>query len=65
MNYRMEFGDDVMLILDAENNGHDAMAVNPDKPWDAIDLLTKWGRRYELDACDALRELRRYLKDSR
>lgn len=61
MNYRIEFADDLMMVLDDENNGHDAFEVEADRPWDAVEALAEWGREYSLDACQALKELRAYL----
>jgi hypothetical protein len=63
MNYRTGFDDDLMMVLDDENNGHDAFEVDPNEPWDAVETLAEWGREYSLDACQALKELRAYLRD--
>jgi hypothetical protein len=63
MNYRIEFDDDLMMVLDDENNGHDAFEVDADRPWDAVETLAEWGREYSLDACNALRELRIHLRE--
>ncbi len=65
MNYRIEFEDNLMMLLDDENNGHDAFVVGPDQAWDAVEALAEWGRQYALDSVDALGELRRYLKACR
>jgi hypothetical protein len=65
MNYRIEMVEELMTVADDDGNGHNAFEVDPDKPWDAIEALAKFGREYSLDACRALGELRRYLKDCR
>lgn len=63
MNYRIDFDDDLMMVLDDENNGHDAFEVDPERPWDAVETLAEWGRKYARDACEALEDLRAYLRD--
>lgn len=63
MNYRIEFVNELMTVADADGNGYDAFEVDPDEPWDAVEALVEWGREYSLDAVQALRELRAYLKD--
>jgi len=63
MNYRIEFVDGLMTVMDADGNGYDAFEVDPNKPWDAVVALASFGREYSLDACRALRELRAYLQD--
>lgn len=65
MNYRIEMVEELMTVADDDGNGHDAFEVDPDEPWNAVEALAKFGRQYSLDACAALRELRRYLKDCR
>jgi hypothetical protein len=63
MKYRIEFVEELMTIADEDGNGYDAFEVDPEQPWDAIEALAKFGREYALDACQALRELRAYLRD--
>jgi len=63
MNYRIEFVNELMTVADADGYGHDAFEVDPEQPWDAVETLAEWGREYSLDACQALRELRTYLRD--
>lgn len=65
MQYRLEFTDDLMTVLDDDGNGHDAFAVEPDRPWDAVEALAEWGRQYDLDPVEALGALRRHLKHCR
>ncbi len=65
MDYHIEFTDDLMTVLDEAANGRDAHVVDPDRAWDAVETLVRWGREYELDAVDALGELRRHLKACR
>jgi hypothetical protein len=63
MKYHIEFVEELMTIADEDGNGHDAFEVDPDEPWDAVEALAEFGRQYSLDACQALRELRAYLRD--
>ncbi len=65
MPYRIEFVDDLMTIADENGNGFDAIEVDPQRPWDAVETLTEWGREYDVDPCQALRELRRHLRACR
>lgn len=65
MNYRIEICDDLLMVLDQENNGHEAYEVDPDQPWDAARALLECAGQYDLDPVAALGELRRYLKDCR
>jgi len=65
MDYHIEFTDDLMTVLDEDGNGRDAHVVDPSRPWDAVEALVRWGREYDLDAVDALRELRQHLKACR
>ena len=54
-----------MTVAEDDGNGHDAFEVDSDEPWDAVEALAKFGRKYSLDAIESLRVLRRYLKDCR
>ena len=63
MNYRIEFVNELMTIADENGDGHDAFEVDPHEPWDAVEALAEFGREYSLDVCQALRELRAYLRD--
>jgi hypothetical protein len=63
MIYRIEFVNELMTIADADGNGYDAFEVDPEQPWDAVEALAEWGRKYSLSACHALRELRAYLRE--
>lgn len=63
MNYRIEFLEELMTVADADGNGYDAFEVDPSEPWDAVEALVEFGREYSLDVCQALKELRAYLKD--
>ncbi len=65
MNYRIEMVEELMTVADDDGNGHDAHEVDPDCPWDAVEVLAKWGREYSLDAIESIGILRRYLKDCR
>ena len=65
MDYHIEFVDDLMTIIDEDGNGRDAFVVDPDSPWDAVEVAGSLGTRIRLDAVDALGELRRHLKDCR
>lgn len=65
MKRRIEFDDHLMMVLDEENNGHDAFVVESDQAWDAVEALAEWGRQYEFDPVEALGELRRYMKACR
>lgn len=65
MNYRIEFVEELMTVVDDDGNGYDAFEVDSDEPWDAVEALAKFGRTYTLDACQALRALRTYLKACR
>ncbi len=61
MDYEIELVDDLMTLIDADGNGCDALVVDPARPWDAVETLVHWGREYDLNAIDALHELRQHL----
>jgi hypothetical protein len=63
MKHYIEFVNELMTVADADGNGYDAFEVDADEPWDAVETLAEWGREYSLDACQALKELRAYLRD--
>ncbi len=65
MDYEIEFADDLMTLVDEDGHGRDAVVVDPARPWDAVETLVRWGREYDLNAIDALGELRRHLKACR
>jgi hypothetical protein len=65
MPYRIEFVDDLMTITDDNGDGFDAFEVDPQQPWDAVETLAEWGREYDVDPGQALRELRRHLRACR
>lgn len=62
MKYRIEFVEELMTVADDDGNGHDAFEVDPEQPWEAVAALAEFGRTYALDACQALKTLRTYLK---
>jgi hypothetical protein len=65
VTYHIQFVDDLMTIVGDDGDGFDACEVDPQRPWDAVETLAKWGREYDLDAVGALGELRRHVKNCR
>lgn len=65
MTYHIDFLDELMTIVSDEGESFDAFEVDPQCPWNAVETLAKWGRKYQLDEVDALRALRRHLKECR
>ena len=64
MKYRIEFVDELMIVVDDQDGlSHDAFEVDANEPWDAVEALAEFGREYSLDACQALKKLRAYLRD--
>lgn len=63
MDYEIEFIDDLMTVVDEQGYGQDAYEVDGERPWDAVEKLAAWGRQYDLDACQSLKELRTHLKE--
>jgi hypothetical protein len=62
MTYRIEFVDDLMTVMDADGNRHDACAVDPRQPREAVDALAHWASPYKLDVFPALLTLQAYLR---
>lgn len=60
MNYRVEFEDDFMHVLDDDNHGHDAFVIDPAQPAAARAALAKWITEYDVDP-DAIDELEQWL----
>jgi len=61
MTYRIEFVDDLMTVVDADGNGHDAFVVDPKQPLDGLETITDWTRRYDFNIFHALLKLRAHL----
>jgi hypothetical protein len=60
MNYRIEFADGLMMLLDEDGNGHDACEIDVARPTAAHDALAGWIRNFDVDP-DAIDELEQYL----
>ncbi len=60
--YRIEFADDLMMVLDQDNNGHDAQVVAPGREavYAAKMKINEWKTQYPtIDTVRAKRELNR------
>lgn len=62
MRYRIEFSDDLMMVLDEDNYGHDAHEVAPGREavYAAKMKINEWKTKYPtVDTVKAKRELNR------
>lgn len=60
--YRIEFADDLMMVVDQDNNGHDAHVVRPghDGVYEAKMKINEWKTRYPtIDTVKSKREVNR------
>ena len=58
MQYRIEFADDLMMVMDDENHGHDAHVVSPDGRAEAERKIDEWAGTFKFDVARAKRGLR-------
>ncbi len=56
--FDLDFDDDLMSVRDDDGNRYDGFVVDPQRPWDAVACLTKWGREYSLDLIETIWHLR-------
>ncbi len=55
---RIDFTDDLMVLLDADGHGLDACRVSPDHADDACHRIDEWARKHPLNAATAKRMVR-------
>jgi len=58
MRYRIEFADDLMMVLDEDGNGHDAHIMRRGANDKAERKIDEWAGEYRLDVRRAKRALR-------
>jgi hypothetical protein len=62
MQYRIEFADDLMMVMDDGNHGHDAHVVSPDGRDEAERKIDEWAGAFKFDVGRAKRAMRNLVR---